>query len=60
MLIFVVRLFSSYEPHLIYEMDIKIKSLSLSSLDFTSLRQLMNVDVWETIKYFILLVIELG
>lgn len=60
MLIFVVTLFSSYEPYLIYEMDIKIKSLSLSSLDFTSLRQLMHVDVWETIKYFILLVIELG
>lgn len=46
--------------YLIYEMDIKIKSLSLSSLDFTSLRQLMHVDVWETIKYFIFLVIELG
>lgn len=46
--------------YLIYEMDIKIKSLSLSSLAFTSLRQLMHVDVWETIKYFIFLVIELG
>lgn len=46
--------------YLIYEMDIKIKSLSLSSFDFTSLRQIMHVDVWETIKYFILLVIKLG